>query len=744
MLLAAWLISGCAPQPEISPGDRWLYANLRTVEAPSEIDPSFDLVAAYTRLAGGDLQIRLDLLELDPLPSFDLYLALDTGPGGRRELPFQAESDLAWDTLLYLPASAPTSSFQSGAPGSPLVSNPRLIPRIVRYPWLDALVVSLNANNLNTGRPGFNLQAFLVAPGGGTVIDTLGPLPSEARPPGRAPLLLAFWNTFPAYSPAQALRRWDGAHTGPYGERHGLHLLLQAVRRSKVPVVLLDLKTPAALSALDYLGKLPQIQNLAAQGLLILPEALPGSPGFPYFPSGLPDWAWVQTVADSRQAGLNFGLRGSLWLYTPVIPENTVPEYPFIFTQLQSVQPASWKGRTILPVPLPGDDPQMDQDGLSQEIRAELLRNAAASGGGRQQAPPVILGGSLPDHPLGDPQAAESVFNYIAAHPWIQPLSEADLETLHPAASPEGFARPVQAPYSPVLKELPAPANPAHLLEQAAWQEGLSLYSSLPPEPEQLAQLRTLYSGQPGLILAASDWASDPAAIQDCSTDPDQDGQMECLLADSKTLAVIDPLGGRLIMLFTRRELGLHQLVAPVSQLITGLSDPSEWNLERGEAAEAPGLQGAFADTRTFWQIYKVELLPGEIHLISPDGQVRKSFQLTPTGLRVEYRSAAPAPIDIPIAIDPWQRFQTGWAEYYRLQELSDGFAWQLGDSERLEVRASTGMQAVAFTDSHPQLNLAENPNFNYPPGHYLPFPLVVLQASAPDGFTVDFSVIEK
>jgi hypothetical protein len=91
-------------------------------------------------------------------------------------------------------------------------------------------------------------------------------------------VLLAFWNTVPAYTPAQALRRWDGAHTGPYGERHGLHLLLQAVRRSKVPVVLLDLKTPAALSALDFLGKLPQIQNLSTQGLLILPEALPGSP----------------------------------------------------------------------------------------------------------------------------------------------------------------------------------------------------------------------------------------------------------------------------------------------------------------------------------------------------------------------------------------------------------------------------------------------------------------------------------
>jgi hypothetical protein len=57
--------------------------------------------------------------------------------------------------------------------------------------------------------------------------------------------------------------------------------------------------------------------------------------------------------------------------------------------------------------------------------------------------------------------------------------------------------------------------------------------------------------------------------------DLDQDGQAECLLADSKTLAVIDPLGGRLVI-YSRSGSSLHQLVARSRSWSPG--SPSRWS----------------------------------------------------------------------------------------------------------------------------------------------------------------------
>ncbi len=51
-----------------------------------------------------------------------------------------------------------------------------------------------------------------------------------------APLFLAFWNTLPASTPAQVLRRWDGAHTGPVGSRHGLRYLIESIDEFHLPV----------------------------------------------------------------------------------------------------------------------------------------------------------------------------------------------------------------------------------------------------------------------------------------------------------------------------------------------------------------------------------------------------------------------------------------------------------------------------------------------------------------------------
>jgi hypothetical protein len=87
---------------------------------------------------------------------------------------------------------------------------------------------------------------------------------------------MAFWNVFPATTPTQALRDWDGAHTGPLGSRHGLKYVLSAARQFGFPMALLDLKSPASLGALGFMGEIPEIQALYAGGRLILPDVVFG------------------------------------------------------------------------------------------------------------------------------------------------------------------------------------------------------------------------------------------------------------------------------------------------------------------------------------------------------------------------------------------------------------------------------------------------------------------------------------
>jgi len=769
-------MAACAPRPSGSPALPWEYADLRYLSSSGDAPPDLDLIAAYTRTAGSDLQIRLDVLDLTFESTSDLYIALDTAPGGTRAMPIQATSTLKWDLLLILPAKGPPQAIiydytqtiipaflsyrfppptapknEAMFPHSQERSSVPIIPRIVRIPWLDTFIISLNRTTFPAAIFGFELQAFITPAGSSFPADSLGSFHSDSLPPGRAPLLLAFWNTFPAYTPAQAVRRWDGAHTGPFGERHGLRILLQAVRHSKVPVALLDLKTPASLSALDYLEVIPKIQDLVEMGLVILPDTLPGSPAIPLFLAGSPDWAPARAAADSRQAAQAFGIPPSDMLFAPHLPISPLPGYSLVFTPLDTSQPARWRGITLIPLPIPGRDQPATPEGLGLEMRLVLLETALFASEQPHHVPLLVLGGSLPDSAFGDPQAAEATLRYIAAHPWMQPLTVADLHTLSPTSSaplPPSSPAPLLPNYlkllSPSCVTPPLPGSckssgaPFYL---AAWQHTLALDSPLPPEPAQLPALRASYAGQVGLLLAAAKWAERPSPRADCLTDPDLDGRYECVLASDTFLAIFDDYGGRLLVMYTRTSDGFHQLIAPTSQFIVGLADASTWDLSANDGADPGGIQGAFADSSPPWEPYQANITSNSLSYTSPDRRLSKTFILTPHGLRVDYRSSDPLQIQIPVAIDPWERFRPGWGYNYSGEFTSAGWSWQLAGGPRVEVRTSGDLTANPFTESRPSLSRVEDPNFPYPRGHYLPFPIALVEIQSQGDFSVEFLV---
>jgi hypothetical protein len=225
-LLLTVILSACSPPPPpvtlppVSLG-AWHHSDLRWIGAGDAADPQQDLIAVYARSTGQDLQIRLDILEFRPDFPFDIYLAVDhIGWWREYDCPFLAApiSPGMNCSSLRRAQPAPVVARRTAAGNQTAAS-------ISIEQDFEGLVLHLDARYLI---PGIRFQVFLTPPGSTDRIDSTPQIDLNGSPPAPASLLLAFWDTFRLLHPAQALRRWNGAHTGPLGQRHGLYQLLKA------------------------------------------------------------------------------------------------------------------------------------------------------------------------------------------------------------------------------------------------------------------------------------------------------------------------------------------------------------------------------------------------------------------------------------------------------------------------------------------------------------------------------------
>jgi len=683
-------VVSCAPQ---SSQREWTIADLRVLDPVDDTpSPSTDILAVYTRIIGFDLEIRVDLLDLPLIPDYHLQILLDTLPGGN-----------PWDLVIDLPANS-----------SPSVTpaNPNIIPRVIRNPWLDTVTVRINRRAIPLP---FTIKVVSFVTGEPGPIDETTPVRSDALPPiQRAPLALVFWDVFPGATPAQALRLLDGAHTGPRGERHGLKSILDAVGQYGIPVALLDLKTPASLAALNYFGVLPQLQNLCNRNLLILPDVAYGDPA-------------ATSLGFSRRAAAGFGLPASQFVYSPA---SLRADYLTQFISLDNVTQLAASGRTrLIPLPAP-DDIQATQDGPSLDVRRALV-NAAFSGDSTRL---VVVGGDLPHSTWGNKDMADPTFAWLAAHPWIHPLTGEDLLTF-PEASKNGQPSHPPAKSSSTLVDLKGtPKNP---LSDSAWQTYFMLNS--PTSDEKLQALRLNYLGQVGELLTAARWAEHPSVNADCGKDLNGDGKLECEFSNLKFFAIMDPAGASMTNLFYLDGGSPHQLVGPSSQFTIGLSDPSEWHPELGQAADPSVIPGAFSDDNQTWLVYSEQVSPGSIEFTSPDGSRVKTFTLLENGIDITYRTSGPVSTRIPLALDP-QTFYFEPAGYTGTL-VSDSWTWSQTNGIQVEVVSTSSISVHSFTDSLPYLSLPENPDLDYPAGHYVPFPLSIVAVQGTGNFSVQIIV---
>ena len=224
VLLALAFWGGQTLAKAATPHDTWRAADFRALNASA----AENLRALLIRRQATRCEIRLDLLDLPEAPAYQLEISLN-----QRNYTFRADQ----------------------------LAPPRTHLRVDSA--LDTLTISL---------PDCPPQAQIRARLNG---ETLSASADGLPPAAPLPLNFVFFNTFePAATPAQALRRWDAAHSGPRGNRHGLKGLLDAAEQNAIPLTLLDLETPFALPALDALGALNQIRRMEAAGLLELPAVM--------------------------------------------------------------------------------------------------------------------------------------------------------------------------------------------------------------------------------------------------------------------------------------------------------------------------------------------------------------------------------------------------------------------------------------------------------------------------------------
>lgn len=703
--------------------------------AGSPDDPELDLTAVYAKNRHDELDFRLEMLDVPFVQQADIYLLLDLYPGSPNSIQNRPITLEGADVIAHFSADGLHRAWYAQQ-GDPL-PQPQL--RIQRNPVLDLIDLHIAVREPVFLPARVRMQVLITSPGDTIPADLSPEFSLKGQPPPPADVFFAFWDTFPAHTPAQALRSWDGAHSGPFGERHGLSPLLDNFRQFQIPVLLADILEPGALSGLDYLGGLGKLQRLSEDSPLMLSSSLPPLPAF----LADPRQTASAILAENKLAAQAAGLQHCPCYYLP--DANGLPYFNsqtgLLLTHrqpsggqdpyLQLIRRGQQKIVLLPETPLQA----LDRSGLTAAGRRAVLQTALASTGSGRAPAILALGGSLPLSGWGDPGAAHSALEYLVVRPWIKYLSVSDLAGRRPADADSlsdfsaAFASTDSSSRSLSL---------AGLSPGAAWSAGRALLQPPLPQIADWVSMQNAYRWVPALLAwVESQTASEPHN-ENCSLLVSGLPEPLCVLANHNMLAVIDPHQTGLLYLGIWRagNNAYAQIIGPSAQLVVGLSDPARWQPEAGPFADPAVYPGGFSTGDPLQDFQS-----GEAQLILFYPQYTIAYQLLDLGLEVHLRCRQTAgcqipALDVPLVLTPQTRFDQDWAETYGYAFSANGSMLNIGwfDGLRVQVHSTTALQLASFSDSPAPQNRRENPDRDYPAGHFLPLGFSLLEISPPTG----------
>ncbi|GAP17928.1 hypothetical protein ADN01_09315 [Levilinea saccharolytica] len=688
---------------------------------PCPAAPPCQLAAFSARAIPDAVQLRADFLlpPSRPLPAGQLVLLVDERPGSHLVSPVDLPAGFSsqdWDSaqILTLTADQPPVLRSVGTPT-------QLAPP--QTPSLSGAVSWEFPISADPAR--LRLQLHWIPSESGSRAEVTDRLSLSDPAPAQAPLLLAFWDTLDARTPAALLRSWDGAHTGPNGTRHGLKHLLSNAAAAQVPLTLLDLKTPQNLQALDFLGQIPNLAALQQAGLLDLAD---GSKTAPY--------AAAYALVQSRKLTETYGLPLGNAAFSPLLSG----EYDTAFAYLPGATRLVVRRGSQRLIPLPAHPYASKSTALG--VDASLLHRLLLSARSPDPYDGVVAGGSLASTAWADADSADLA--YLASLPWVKILSIQDLTAFSPVSAPASLCpdllctpRPFALrPTSETGQFLPANSAyaalqpsiasqlqslPANALTDAAWQ---AFQQAAQPAASYLRQrLQANYLPNLRFLLYAAQWAEAPVSHQDCVQDLDLDGQAECVLSNAHWLLILDPLGARLVTAVFSDGGRPQPVIALPSQFAVGNSDPLDWKYSIGPLADSREIPGAFFHPDEPLEVYTPSLSPNTLALTAPSGR-QLTVSLNGTEVVFTLRRAGDGLTRFPLRLAPSACMHS--ASPFQAQATS--LSWIVSPTQAFTLTRSTAQWSFSTScDSAAYLSQPEDPSRENPPGHYLPFPLAVL-----------------
>lgn len=736
--------SACAIMPQqlvrdVEQSNVWHYDDIFYIDAADTEDPNDDFIAFYAREnpESDIIEMRFDFLDCQHLNDLNLVIAMDYSAGGDKRLLADVDSDIEWDILLTA-ASSQTTVINTFHSGIKQISHNMLIDADN-----DAIIVKIFGLSSQVRLKDMRFQIFIADSDSQQVIDSTPPIfMGQIEKPAKAPLILAFWDSMPASTPAQALRHWNGAHTGPMGNRHGLYFLLEAVQDTSISIALLDLNTPFSLSTLDYLGVLPTISQLQSSGLLTLPDTAIG------------DAALHQIILqENRKKIRSFGLYNSQAAY--LSDRSILGKYKLLFANLKDKKHIiSWQGSRL--IPLPDSSHQNDIGDFKDDweigktshniISLNMKKSLLAAALSEDPGDLIVAGGSIPDSSWADSSYALPAFRYIKNHPWIHALDFNDM-IVHSTIS--ASENPLECSSLICQSEL----NNEHTIDDAENLEinkqltylrdqvkdeifslpenrmrdsAISAYSIMIQPAQSIDDLRfqTKHIRDIGYSIEASRWAEERATTSSCLIDVDWDDQNECILSNKELFIIIELDDGNLVYASGNTRAGPIQWIAPSSFYAIGLSDPTVWILQNSPNNEPLEIMNAFMDSNIDDSPYKVVVSASSITLRSQDDSIQKTFLINDNVLEITYLQNQPVQSKILLAVDPEARFSPGWTDKYikQIHLNPSDLSWGSSADSRLNINImGTGYTINTFLDSYLWIRKPEDPNLYYLPGHFLP-----------------------
>ena len=336
----------------------------------------------------------------------------------------------------------------------------------------------------------------------------------------------------------------------------------------------------------------------------------------------------------------------------------------------------SKSGKRIIPLPMPyylsSDNTAtqlqysiLDENGLTIQAKTHLIQSALST----DKAQITVWGGSLKNGLWAAQYISDDVFEYIATHPWIMPLSEEKLLTWNTRRIVDLYSVGCEdilcSPESPdahqtinntelnkakyTYQELKTKVRNSMLsladnpITDTAWNMYLNLTS--PSTSTERIALQANYLGSTGHLIEASKWyAAKPNNMTTTRCeDIDWDGQNECMMYNDNVFTTFEQDGAVLFSAFIKTSTGLIQLFGPSSQFEVGTGSPEDWKPELGLGADPFYLSGAFFGDND--KTAKFSVLKQSDTLVFSSSDIQKTYQLKGQALIVQVHSDTPGTI---------------------------------------------------------------------------------------------------